>query len=162
MLPTRVGMVRGWVCLRIRIRDAPHSRGDGPTVINLDTVPDPCSPLAWGWSAAEPGPTCHGNMLPTRVGMVRNQAIAIRCPGYAPHSRGDGPTNPHGHVPDFECSPLAWGWSAIIGGDATGLEMLPTRVGMVRLMTLFFASARDAPHSRGDGPQRVGRQICLI
>ena len=50
------------------------------------------------------------------------------------------------------CSPPAWGWSADLIVSAEQLEVLPTRVGMVRHPVKTGRHSSGAPHPRGDGP----------
>ena len=93
VFPTRVGMVRRsspsailWACF-------PHSRGDGPRCMNLKTILEMFSPLAWGWSRSESD------------GEAKTMCF--------PHSRGDGPLDVVTHKKVKRFSPLAWGWSVI-------------------------------------------------
>ena len=151
-----------------------------------------CSPLAWGWSVSRwtdrrrngcaphsrgDGPRGHGavaggQVLPTRVGMVRTYSGATAGMAGAPHSRGDGP-QPRGiglggtlcsplawgwsaHTVTAAqmtlCSPLAWGWSELTYDCRPNDSVLPTRVGMVRRAPTGDVLHARAPHSRGDGP----------
>ncbi len=116
-----------------------------------------CSPLAWGWSAAEHSGMLPATVFPTRVGMVRQHCSSgFRWPG-VPHSRGDGPSVSISPMPRSRCSPLAWGWSAIGAGVPRCVEVFPTRVGMVRDHRPARAMAGRVPHSRGDGPSSSAR-----
>src|SRR5450759_1061492 len=91
------------------------------------------SPRAWGWSGQIADVTLGMFVLPTRVGMVRYAANAGILCWRSPHARGDGPY----FLPTFGClrlfSPRAWGWSVRILHQLNRDEVLPTRVGMVRL-----------------------------
>ncbi len=49
-------------------------------------------------------------------------------------------------------SPPAWGWSAADRFGEAAFEVLPTRVGMVRLCINAAGEPRRSPHPRGDGP----------
>ncbi len=72
VLPTRVGMVRLDYDCRSQPVSSPHPRGDGPTtVLLLHRVPK-FSPPAWGWSDRPRAQIAPQSVLPTRVGMVRN------------------------------------------------------------------------------------------
>ena len=56
----------------------------------------------------------------------------------SPHARGDGP--------------------CIKALRDQSLEVLPTRVGMVRTYRTANGSTLRSPHARGDGPQTIGGQ----
>src|SRR6185503_16290014 len=70
----------------------------------------------------------------------------------SPLSRGDGPVFrlTWGNLSRF--SPLAWGWSGGIVITEDSDQVLPTRVGMVRLERGRQGELHCSPHSRGDGP----------
>ena len=118
-----------------------------------------CSPPAWGWSASRLGGKSAGHVLPTRVGMVRNSWDCDTFQDGAPHPRGDGPTLPECSVQCCVCSPPAWGWSASRSISGASLDVLPTRVGMVRTGTSSGFLSACAPHPRGDGPAFLDRTI---
>ncbi len=91
VLPTRVGMVRGWSATGSALYCSPHPRGDGPK-LNVTVSPgDPFSPPAWGWSAQSSRRNAVHWVLPTRVGMVRPPYSECRPSRCSPHPRGDGP-----------------------------------------------------------------------
>ena len=71
VLPTRVGMVRGFTSIAGGLAGAPHPRGDGPCVLHALYKRIQCSPPAWGWSAKSVRSHPRHRVLPTRVGMVR-------------------------------------------------------------------------------------------
>ena len=73
VLPTRVGMVRCMERIRKAYPCSPHTRGDGPTATQILFRTAQFSPHAWGWSVVEFFPALGGNVLPTRVGMVRDK-----------------------------------------------------------------------------------------
>ncbi len=152
VLPTRVGMVRRGRGRARRAEGSPHSRGDGPV-----GRPDPAphsqfSPLAWGWSGGGATGIPGGGVLPTRVGMVRRDAIGPHGTHCSPHSRGDGPESIRRPAASRPFSPLAWGWSVISGPVTFYSVVLPTRVGMVRQFPPLHWLCSRSPHSRGDGP----------
>ncbi len=132
VLPTRVGMVRASWVSRNKSPGSPHPRGDGPLARVTADSTSWFSPPAWGWSVPSPTWTRWTDVLPTRVGMVR-QLVLVCVSGHgSPHPRGDGPTRVVIANLRAGFSPPAWGWSA----DAKAAELLaavlPTRVGMVR------------------------------
>ena len=172
VLPTRVGMVRRPRGLLAIAGGSPHARGDGPAAIAMAIYLNRFSPRAWGWSE-DPTPRWNrSQVLPTRVGMVRTRVVRQRGCGGSPHARGDGPdglrlssrsvSSPHargdgpGRFPHVCCddmfSPRAWGWSVLTNIDSLALDVLPTRVGMVRRRPGGLPDSRSSPHARGDGP----------
>ena len=152
MLPTRVGMVRRCSGRPRSPGCAPHPRGDGPFGAPVTGNRILCSPPAWGWSGTRP--ECGGvpEVLPTRVGMVLPNRVAIGGVRRAPHPRGDGPWGQHRPPNLRRCSPPAWGWSAHCRHTLFIRRVLPTRVGMVRGLFRLRGRFWRAPHPRGDGP----------
>src|SRR5258708_21256682 len=71
VLPTRVGMVRLSRPIASDSGRSPHTRGDGPAIIEWNS-----------WFL---------NVLPTPVGLVRIPTRSSSFPGCSPHTRGDGP-----------------------------------------------------------------------
>ena len=90
------------------------------------------SPPAWGWSGGGVDPLVDHNVLPTRVGMVRNLSITLTASSRSPHPRGDGPNIQHVVQCPIMFSPPAWGWSGERVVRDVSESVLPTRVGMVR------------------------------
>ncbi len=153
VLPTRVGMVR-----RLRFSSntalcSPHPRGDGPPIeLNIWRLTS-FSPPAWGWSGCGDRVFRLQTVLPTRVGMVRptfGLSLMLAC---SPHPRGDGPPTLLNIWRLTSFSPPAWGWSVSFCGVRGCLEVLPTRVGMVRKTCGPTSSSPSSPHPRGDGPK---------
>ena len=89
--------------------------------------------------------------------MVRAHHDVGRYPERSPHPRGDGPSVEIRGLSARSFSPPAWGWSANGKQGAWNADVLPTRVGMVRLRFQPPAPAHRSPHPRGDGPD-----CCLI
>ncbi len=152
VLPTRVGMVRSWRSAARSPERSPHPRGDGPNLQRFQSPEEMFSPPAWGWSERIDALRSDECVLPTRVGMVRFRRQRCFMVQRSPHPRGDGPTivrlSPH----PGEFSPPAWGWSAYLLHHGRGREVLPTRVGMVRLPLMAEVDDASSPHPRGDGP----------
>ena len=73
VLPTRVGMVRLSQRPPLLSPGSPHPRGDGPAAAWWARNERLFSPPAWGWSARLVERQSYGRVLPTRVGMVREQ-----------------------------------------------------------------------------------------
>src|SRR5260221_636173 len=90
------------------------------------------SPHAWGWSEIFKEERRLSLVLPTRVGMVRRSVGAGAATGGSPHTRGDGPQLDVCHSLLMTFSPHAWGWSEFQHRPSIFLDVLPTRVGMVR------------------------------
>ena len=90
----------------------------------------------------------------------------------SPHTRGGGPWWTPERASGAGFSPHAWGWTdrfpglasrkvvlptrvgvdRIIGGMARNADVLPTRVGVDRILMALSASAQSSPHTRGGGP----------
>ncbi len=132
VLPTRVGMVRrGVACVRCAA-GSPHTRGDGPASHRFYSAHPKFSPHAWGWSGHRRRTRVNRRVLPTRVRMVRNAPEQHSFTYGSPHTRGDGPSPLRpSHTTEW-FSPHAWGWSEIPFVPPSGVNVLPTRVGMVR------------------------------
>ena len=152
VLPTRVGMVRKRPSPSRTITGSPHTRGDGPGGIRLRAVRPSFSPHAWGWSALECFQSVAHEVLPTRVGMVRDAMSWPSRAGRSPHTRGDGPPDNATPANGSGFSPHAWGWSDYSDLLAIADYVLPTRVGMVRRSLALKRTAGRSPHTRGDGP----------
>ncbi len=132
VLPTRVGMVRPGARVSLRAVGSPHPRGDGPASVAQAAEIAKFSPPAWGWSGDMESWILRRAVLPTRVGMVREQPTGRSPSPGSPHPRGDGPViTPMASV-WMMFSPPAWGWSEQRQQRGGGTVVLPTRVGMVR------------------------------
>ena len=152
VVPTRVGMVREFFFVLANGNRCPHARGDGPWVYALTTAAPTLSPRAWGWSGfADAADGCVA-VVPTRVGMVRQNPACPTKSKSCPHARGDGPLSENYHTCKQKLSPRAWGWSAMGGGVHKEVEVVPTRVGMVRPGARHGWQTCGCPHARGDGP----------
>ena len=152
VVPTRVGMVRVDGRAHHRETRCPHARGDGPVICTADGEGVALSPRAWGWSDSFMETLDRAVVVPTRVGMVRAAAGQKVESGSCPHARGDGPSCSPANVTDSSLSPRAWGWSVYPTRVPLWACVVPTRVGMVRLVTLITQPEQRCPHARGDGP----------
>ena len=132
VLPTRVGMVRSYGWELVHSLCSPHPRGDGPISAHSPKFYCRFSPPAWGWSDLQRIRIRGHPVLPTRVGMVRRNEIAVSVLRRSPHPRGDGPLAHTVHLLHCPFSPPAWGWSVSSAFGELAKEVLPTRVGMVR------------------------------
>ena len=133
VFPTRVGMVRNCAPSPRSRGGFPHARGDGPTIPLHRAQIILFSPRAWGWSAARLDRCGDVAVFPTRVGMVRRPTGCPASRPRFPHARGDGPSASRTGPRWWPFSPRAWGWSGDIDALVIGVEVFPTRVGMVRL-----------------------------
>src|SRR5271166_43935 len=115
----------------------------------------PFSPHAWGWSGSEFRGISGDKVLPTRVGMVRKYMSTKYSPFCSPHTRGDGPFEQEGWTPNSLFSPHAWGWSDRQQRERDSDQVLPTRVGMVRMRSAYRTAGDGSPHTRGDGPKCI-------
>jgi len=70
----------------------------------------------------------------------------------SPHPRGDGPDATFSSDILEAFSPPAWGWSGGAVFTNVELKVLPTRVGMVRVIMRHIVIGICSPHPRGDGP----------
>ncbi len=111
-----------------------------------------CSPRTWGWPPWCADLAREVRVLPTHVGMVRAGREHPRPTVRAPHARGDGPSLCPPVISSGQCSPRTWGWSAVTCSAVSQSTVLPTHVGMVRLVTTRDYAEVRAPHARGDGP----------
>ncbi len=152
VLPTRVGMVRPPRSRRPAFSCSPHPRGDGPRREPHLKGEALFSPPAWGWSGRPVHRPSRASVLPTRVGMVRHFRRGQSRRSGSPHPRGDGPRTRSFWGPDCMFSPPAWGWSGNGNEERRGVEVLPTRVGMVRQNGTSSSKFSGSPHPRGDGP----------
>ena len=153
VLPTRVGMVRRKARLLLPLPRSPHARGDGPPNQFDCLLMQTFSPRAWGWSVNLPDTQAARDVLPTRVGMVREKFTSRSLRQRSPHARGDGPKLPPKRVASCGFSPRAWGWSLFRSDCSAGKNVLPTRVGMVRCQLSRRREEASSPHARGDGPR---------
>jgi len=152
VLPTCVGMVRSRSpSLKIPLC-SPHVRGDGPQQRRRRQRHKLFSPRAWGWSVSVLTCSLELRVLPTCVGMVRQQLTGVTLDGRSPHVRGDGPPRRIFVCPSAEFSPRAWGWSVPLRFDGDRASVLPTCVGMVRRAVRKRRNMQRSPHVRGDGP----------
>ncbi len=76
-------------------------------------------------------------------------AFGFSC---SPHTRGDGPHTQVSSRLEYWFSPHAWGWSEPGRRADADDGVLPTRVGMVRLLCATTIQGQSSPHTRGDGP----------
>ncbi len=152
VLPTRVGMVRRAMETPQIAPRSPHPRGDGPPSKHRCNQWAPFSPPAWGWSGWKHSAACGTQVLPTRVGMVRAGATVEATAYGSPHPRGDGPFKSVDEDLVALFSPPAWGWSDESAHWVRDVDVLPTRVGMVRPALCWEIETWRSPHPRGDGP----------
>ena len=132
-------MVRGATIGQVPKWSSPHARGDGPDDWDLIRRRMLFSPRAWGWSGTDLSADGAERVLPTRVGMVRRLAPLGEHSKRSPHARGDGPLLRLQHLSQPLFSPRAWGWSRLSRIVRPLVNVLPTRVGMVRSMMISSA-----------------------
>ena len=139
----------------VRPLRSPHARGDGPLNPIGFARMILFSPRPWGWSAHQTVVNGCLAVLPTPVGMVRNDAGNRSVHGRSPHARGDGPSLADICRWPLMFSPRPWGWSAQDWVDQGKPHVLPTPVGMVRFSRSVIYSPGSSPHARGDGPSHA-------
>ncbi len=69
-----------------------------------------------------------------------------------PHARGGGPEIVRDTRAFVECSPRAWGWTAVLPVAPGAHGVFPTRVGVDRGGRRAIAPHPCVPHARGGGP----------
>ena len=91
VVPTRVGVDReGEPRPHPRPR-CPHTRGGGPHGQQQNRWSASLSPHAWGWTACGRQTPGAWPVVPTRVGVDRNESPESAPPVRCPHTRGGGP-----------------------------------------------------------------------
>ena len=130
----------------------PHARGGGPVGGTEALTLEASSPRAWGWTVIECWVTEPDGVVPTRVGVDRDRGRPDRPCVRRPHARGGGPVDWRGYLERFWSSPRAWGWTEEVLFDRPGPRVVPTRVGVDRLIASRSSSSSCRPHARGGGP----------
>ena len=137
----------------------PHSRGDVPFTGLWRRWFRQFSPLTWGCSGEEAEEARGVPVFPTHVGMFRTCASARWPDAGFPHSRGDVPGELMDSLNMEEFSPLTWGCSGRLSGQAADKPVFPTHVGMFRPMIAYVFQSFSFPHSRGDVPSLDGQTV---
>ena len=130
----------------------PHTRGDGPWIPVEPNVILVLSPHAWGWTDGDGRWEFFAGVVPTRVGMDRAIRTRARKSACCPHTRGDGPVYFPAGCAIIRLSPHAWGWTDGLDRDLRWRLVVPTRVGMDRMLPCWRIIWHRCPHTRGDGP----------
>ena len=152
VLPTHVGMARGVIDSGDFTERSPHTRGDGPIPENFFFFPHKFSPHTWGWPVLVFDETVLNSVLPTHVGMARVHWLLSLINTSSPHTRGDGPQVYYSSTQYTKFSPHTWGWPVVANPIAGQDVVLPTHVGMARVITRIKSIPPGSPHTRGDGP----------
>ncbi len=153
LVPTHVGMSRRPIYLGIHHRPCPHTRGDVPRIEHGKCVIVTLSPHTWGCPVYGPTGPGDAGLVPTHVGMSR-EFLILKFNGLAcPHTRGDVPLRSISRTCDRPLSPHTWG-CPVIENEVSPVETLvPTHVGMSRIISVFIYESGPCPHTRGDVPQ---------
>ena len=72
VFPTHVGMARSVFCEANSRNCVPHTRGDGPHIVNHSIPSGKCSPHTWGWPKVAEDKIAVEEVFPTHVGMARS------------------------------------------------------------------------------------------
>ena len=131
---------------------SPHARGDVPSGAVCNAVARAFSPRPWGCSVAGLEAEPPRPLLPTPVGMFREEAAGHGAPGPSPHARGDVPATESRSAIERFFSPRPWGCSCGSAASRSTAELLPTPVGMFRSHRRAAEAPRPSPHARGDVP----------
>jgi hypothetical protein len=86
------------------------------------------------------------------VGMDRLPVGYWPLSRHSPHRRGDGPVALRRLGVSQPFSPQTWGWTALVLTLLGSVVILPTDVGMDRLLQDIQVGKYHSPHRRGDGP----------
>src|SRR5260221_14792265 len=122
---------------------------------DVDQLTKSFSPHTWGWSGFRSRVLRLPSVLPTHVGMVRVHRLVCGHSVGSPHTRGDGPQTSFRQRAAVVFSPHTWGWSDFPAVISSRKVVLPTHVGMVRIIGRASTSSERSPHTRGDGPSSV-------
>ena len=155
VLPTRVGMSRGFARWPLLGPGSPHTRGDVPKREERAPSRPAFSPHAWGCPGLALLVPLVLVVLPTRVGMSRASSLARRKKPCSPHTRGDVPGHALALSSVQPFSPHAWGCPASRSPPGNCCSVLPTRVGMSRNRPRNAGTWAGSPHTRGDVPPSV-------
>ena len=108
----------------------PHTRGDGPSVINAISIDYQFSPHTWGWTHNTLSHQRRRAVFPTHVGMdLLAFFYIVEIIGF-PHTRGDGSTGKLIEAIKKKFSPHTWGWTFILLLGISDMFVFPTHVGM--------------------------------
>ena len=91
LLPTHVGMFRGFGLSSRNSSTSPHTRGDVPTFCEREVHRGDFSPHTWGCSWPRYPAATWLRLLPTHVGMFRPSRTGQTDASPSPHTRGDVP-----------------------------------------------------------------------
>ena len=132
LLPTPVGMFRRCTCRSRRWPTSPHARGDVPVDFRHSTDSTHFSPRPWGCSGYRRRDPTNRRLLPTPVGMFREEPRTVSAAAPSPHARGDVPCMRRGKGFTQCFSPRPWGCSGSAEDAERQKHLLPTPVGMFR------------------------------
>ena len=137
---------------------SPHARGDVPATGRVGEAGFRFSPRPWGCSADVDRPAVLALLLPTPVGMFREQGRHGRPREASPHARGDVPQTEISGIVKGTFSPRPWGCSDAPRDREAAARLLPTPVGMFRQTGMNNNANPTSPHARGDVPRFLARQ----
>ena len=132
LLPTPVGMFRRSRGRSPSARTSPHARGDVPMNADQAVWNATFSPRPWGCSVRANATEGAGGLLPTPVGMFRDDEHRLGRRAPSPHARGDVPMLATSDDLASSFSPRPWGCSAVILAVLRRDGLLSTPVGMFR------------------------------
>ena len=155
VVPTHVGVDREKQTSKLGISSCPHTRGGGPESPTRIWPSMWLSPHTWGWTALYHRIIPLSRVVPTHVGVDRDQGHWLPCLDGCPHTRGGGPPASLLASMTSPLSPHTWGWTESLRQLHGGAGVVPTHVGVDRARKGQRAGLLRCPHTRGGGPIAV-------
>jgi len=152
VLPTHVGVLPGERRRSVVYCSPPHARGGAPLIGAGVDDGGQSSPRTWGCSAESGEQGLHHCVLPTHVGVLRTIRTRVSTMWCPPHARGGAPAVIREPDAGFGSSPRTWGCSVLTTRLADRYPVLPTHVGVLRLVSPTTSRATRPPHARGGAP----------
>ncbi len=143
--PAPAGMVRRWRRSRPSRRRRPRTRGDGPSMAQVQAVTQASTP-----HRVDPAP----------AGMVRRWRRSRPSRRRRPRTRGDGPDKGALAREVRMSTPHPRGWSPALCTAHSPSWVDPAPAGMVRLRPRAGSRWACRPRTRGDGPAPGARPSC--
>ena len=157
VVPTHVGVYRPVRAWRHRGRRCPHARGGVPSACWFCPFQSELSPRTWGCTGLRWYRRAHELVVPTHVGVYRNNPHFGGTPISCPHARGGVPEIPVFATSPPMLSPRTWGCTDEGEERDRVLSVVPTHVGVYRPEARSPPLRVRCPHARGGVPTRGRR-----